>query len=379
MGAVAALSEWRQAMAEMEGTGNGNPIVAVCGPKGMGKSVFCRLLANGLLSAGWRSVLHVDLDCGQAEFTPPGIVSLRDVFHPICSPPQLSEASADPVLSQIFAGGATPKNDPDLYKFAVRRLAASCTEELRREKKPVVINTMGWVKGLGVDLLSDALREFKPSSVVSIAADSPAKSLDSEDVSFALHPRCRFVVIQGFDGRKDAADERSARWQVWCAQSARGRFDVPVRREKASYEAAARALCSCPCFCVSVNRVSVSATGGRQLGKTALLAAASGKPVGLTRGDSTGECLGLGLGRSVDFRRGVVSVVAPLSEERMKGVRELVVGDLELPLLLLRPGAGLNSPYVSHHGIQTLGTGAKAKRSRTDLMRRSHESGQSEH
>lgn len=52
----------------------GRAIAAVCGSKGTGKSTFGRLLLNSLLSV-CSEVAWLDTDCGQPEFTVPGLSS----------------------------------------------------------------------------------------------------------------------------------------------------------------------------------------------------------------------------------------------------------------------------------------------------------------
>ena len=52
----------------------GHAIAAVCGSKGTGKSTFGRLLLNSLLSV-CSEVAWLDTDCGQPEFTVPGLSS----------------------------------------------------------------------------------------------------------------------------------------------------------------------------------------------------------------------------------------------------------------------------------------------------------------
>ena len=52
----------------------GHAVAAVCGSKGTGKSTFGRLLLNSLLSV-CSEVAWLDTDCGQPEFTVPGLSS----------------------------------------------------------------------------------------------------------------------------------------------------------------------------------------------------------------------------------------------------------------------------------------------------------------
>lgn len=52
------------------------PRIFILGNRKVGKSSFCRFLANTLLNVR-REVAFMDLDCGQTEFTPPGFLSLK--------------------------------------------------------------------------------------------------------------------------------------------------------------------------------------------------------------------------------------------------------------------------------------------------------------
>ncbi|VFQ74568.1 unnamed protein product [Cuscuta campestris] len=54
------------------------PVALICGPKNCGKTTFSRHLLNVLLRR-YRKVAYLDTDVGQAEFTPPGFLSLTIV------------------------------------------------------------------------------------------------------------------------------------------------------------------------------------------------------------------------------------------------------------------------------------------------------------
>lgn len=54
----------------------GHAAAAICGSKGTGKSSFGRLLLNNLLNT-CREVAWLDTDCGQPEFTVPGLHTLH--------------------------------------------------------------------------------------------------------------------------------------------------------------------------------------------------------------------------------------------------------------------------------------------------------------
>lgn len=62
--------------------------IATFGGKGVGKSTFNRYWVNQYISHSilGKSTLYVDLDLGQPELTPPGIISVHVVNGPLFGP-----------------------------------------------------------------------------------------------------------------------------------------------------------------------------------------------------------------------------------------------------------------------------------------------------
>ncbi|EMD00318.1 hypothetical protein BAUCODRAFT_119859 [Baudoinia panamericana UAMH 10762] len=146
---------------------NGRPyrIMAV-GAKSSGKSTFNRLLCNTLLSRNSvTKVQYLDLDPGQPEFGPPGIVSLVEITAPILGPPFTHPASAQPTKYKVLrshAIAATSFKDDSAHYVA-------CVHDLLRRasnKHPLVINTCGWLSGLGASVLVELCSLLKPTNVV---------------------------------------------------------------------------------------------------------------------------------------------------------------------------------------------------------------------
>lgn len=80
------------------------PIVAVCGSKGAGKSTLARRLVNALLSRYGR-VAYLDTDCGQPEFTPPGLVSLHLLEAPLFGAPHTHMRAPEAAFFQVQGTG----------------------------------------------------------------------------------------------------------------------------------------------------------------------------------------------------------------------------------------------------------------------------------
>ncbi|CAH2319691.1 polynucleotide 5 -hydroxyl-kinase NOL9 isoform X1 [Pelobates cultripes] len=140
---------------------HGCPIILVCGPKNVGKSTFNRYLINQLLNH-IPSVGYLDCDLGQTEFTPPGCVSLMNITKPVFGPPFSHQRDAQ---KMVYFGETTCEQEMERFVESVKYVLASYKRE-----QPLIINTMGWVKGFGLLLLIDLIRLLSPSHIVQIVA-----------------------------------------------------------------------------------------------------------------------------------------------------------------------------------------------------------------
>ncbi|KAK5173101.1 Polynucleotide 5'-hydroxyl-kinase grc3 [Saxophila tyrrhenica] len=165
------------------------PRILTVGAKASGKSTFNRLLCNQLLS--WTTLpccQYLDIDPGQPEFGPPGVISLVEVSTPLLGPPfthPASTLSPDWRLIRAHAIAATSfKDDPEHYKACVLDLVQHV-----EKKWPLIINTCGWVTGLGASVLTDLAEDLDISDIVLMdPIDSVlSEALQSSSPSAALH------------------------------------------------------------------------------------------------------------------------------------------------------------------------------------------------
>ncbi|TCD61658.1 Polynucleotide 5'-hydroxyl-kinase grc3 [Steccherinum ochraceum] len=154
----------------------------VKGAKKSGKSTFARTLLNRL-STRYRYVAFLECDLGQSEFTPGGMVALNVISSPVFGPP-FSHPSV-PYQSH-YIGSTTPASSPSRYLAAIQAVIHTYNTDLQHASLtpseessdddriddfiPLVVNMMGWSKGLGADM-SDRIEDMlHPSAVFEFEA-----------------------------------------------------------------------------------------------------------------------------------------------------------------------------------------------------------------
>ncbi|KAJ7504377.1 hypothetical protein B0H11DRAFT_2350036 [Mycena galericulata] len=154
-------------------------VYLVKGHKKSGKSTFARTLLNRLLSR-YRKVAFLECDLGQSEFTPGGLVALNIIESPVFGPP-----FTHPTIPNYahYVGMATPRSSPSHYLASIQALVetyqldlqtpadADCDGDSRiSDAIPLIVNTMGWTKGLGADLTHKIEGLVQPTDIFDVEA-----------------------------------------------------------------------------------------------------------------------------------------------------------------------------------------------------------------
>ncbi|KAG0579627.1 hypothetical protein KC19_4G111200 [Ceratodon purpureus] len=141
------------------------PRCVVGGPTDHGKSSLARMLLSWAAREGWRPTF-TDLDIGQGSITIPGTVSATPVempIHPVEGVPS-NQALV------YFYGHTTPSVNVNLYKALVQELTRKLDSEPASnpdlQAAGMVINTMGWVEGVGYELLLHAIETLRADTVL---------------------------------------------------------------------------------------------------------------------------------------------------------------------------------------------------------------------
>jgi len=385
--ATALPACWRAACAELGACAarGGRLVALVCGPKAAGKSTLARLAVNCLLSRVPRVQL-LDADCGQPELTPPGLLSLALLREPLLGPPALRAAgAAAPQPAQLrFVGEESPKGDPAAYSAALRSLLAAAAAD----EAPLVVNTQGWVKGLGRELLEALCADAAPTHVLQLRGEGGGGGLPPAPFWPRPQPRPRCLQLAaaaapgGGAGARSAADARALLWAAWAHRAAAAaqpaglgaRSDAAWAQlwapggggEAAALAAAAAALCAAPPLRAPLARLRAEPPAAAARPAAAQLRSLNGALVALAAEGEAGACLGLALVRSVDGA--ALYLLTPLPLAAAAAASRLLLGRLALPAALLR-APGLCSPQLTHLALAAEGSGGGAMRSRNNLQR----------
>nr|XP_016513218.1 PREDICTED: protein CLP1 homolog isoform X3 [Nicotiana tabacum] len=141
------------------------PRVVVVGPTDSGKSTLSRMLLSWAAKQGWKPTF-VDLDIGQGSITIPGCVAATPIELPI--DPVEGIPLEMPMV--YFFGHVTPSANIDHYKVLVKELAQTLEKQFSGNAESrasgMVINTMGWIEGVGYELLLHAIDTFSATVIL---------------------------------------------------------------------------------------------------------------------------------------------------------------------------------------------------------------------
>ncbi|KAK6624823.1 hypothetical protein RUM44_011687 [Polyplax serrata] len=178
----------------------------LCGGKGVGKSTLLKYYVNKSISKG-EKVLVLDFDPGQPEFSPPGFLSAVVVDEPLLGP-NFTHMKEGIVMT--YFGDVNTTQAPNKYLECVKYVIQWCTENQESLKMKWIVNTMGFCKGLGVELMISILKLLNPKDVVQIRSCD-----DVNNYPFDLTPS----VVNKREGFGDITYENNVSYQLWTMNS----------------------------------------------------------------------------------------------------------------------------------------------------------------
>ncbi|ONK54938.1 uncharacterized protein A4U43_UnF9510, partial [Asparagus officinalis] len=141
------------------------PRVMVVGPTDSGKNSLSSMLLNWACKRSWKPTF-VDLDIGQGSISIPGCIAATPVKLPI------DAAGRTPLELPLvyFYGHTTPSTNIELYKVLLKEMAETVelqfSKNIESRAAGMVINSMGWIEGVGYELLLHAIDTFKADVIL---------------------------------------------------------------------------------------------------------------------------------------------------------------------------------------------------------------------
>ena len=322
-----------------------------------------------------------------------------------------------------YIGSTTPKSSPSNYLSAIQALIQAYREEFQAhvvdntdlddprvaDVIPLVVNTMGWTKGLGADLMSKIEDLIEPTHIVEVAAAQELGQPPS--VHTQTRHRARIYVVESMSSsdKYSPADYRHLSTMSYFHAI----FPIPSPGPRKQISAASWntwPLCSQPPYevdwAVALDKVTVTGTGSEDVVPAEILRVLNGAVVGLVECEpgtldlegtalqselhipymqgspcpapSSSTCHGLALIRSVSSLSTHLHVLTPVPPYFFSKCRVLVKGELELPMwgMLDHRGNGGDVAGIQEGKVPFLqwdkgdGVGAERRRVRRNLMRR---------
>ena len=356
------------------------PRIMGVGAKSSGKSTFNRVLCNHLHSwTPMKKCMFLDLDPGQPEFGLPGQISLVEVTAPILGPPFTHPASAGSKEFRILRSHAIAatsfKDDPEHYKACALDLVKHADT-----RYPLVVNSCGWVSGLGATVLAQLvsalaitdlvlLEPLESTLVDSMQAGSdgiafhriprrapkpssrtPAESRAMQTMAYFHH---RGSIAGGVPRWSSKSISRTRPWVVSYAGSDPGIFAIMSYGQSPNSEFLAEVLEGSVVAMVvldkhaAVSNISPTPADGEKrsveladlIDRTPAddLPYIKPNPQGITHTlfPSTSHCAGLALIRGIDTKRKRLQLVTPLPESEIAEIMDkrvvLIRGNLDAP------------------------------------------------
>eukprot|EP01104_Vermistella_antarctica_P015135 TRINITY_DN4903_c0_g1_i2.p1 TRINITY_DN4903_c0_g1~~TRINITY_DN4903_c0_g1_i2.p1 ORF type:complete len:343 (+),score=34.86 TRINITY_DN4903_c0_g1_i2:342-1370(+) len=160
------------------------PRVMVVGQTDTGKTTLCKLLIGYATREG-ETPVFVDLDVGQGSISLPGTIGALPVDRPV----DIEEGFALTAPLIYYFGHVTPSANRELFEHQVDLLGKQLDQRMETNEKArasgCVINTCGWVDGMGYELLLHSIKALKVQTVLVIDHERMCSDLQSSFASAA--------------------------------------------------------------------------------------------------------------------------------------------------------------------------------------------------
>ncbi|XP_016967699.1 polynucleotide 5'-hydroxyl-kinase NOL9 [Drosophila biarmipes] len=331
--------------------------ILIAGGKGVGKSSLLRYLINRNLGQ-FPSLLLIDLDIGQPEIFVPQTVSCTLIDGPLLGPGFLYNKQPD--LAYVV-GHTNIVLCAEQYARAVIQLIQNIKKDAKYANIPWLINTMGYNKGFGTELMALLVDRIRPTDLIQISSPVPVNNFDSflewsslsqlkpiiytaEEFRVKEIPKYTLHRLQSVAPGKDRG--------AWSLSAKDMRYSNLLARLSSCLTGNAKTLTDCQPLKVSLDSLKIAQATSESYSREELIHGMEANVVYLCNQQDEGlpQCLGIGVVRAIDYERKELFLVPAMPLQRMSLVDCLILGgELTLPQGYFRDqGQGVASsvPFV---------------------------------
>ncbi|XP_039481652.1 polynucleotide 5'-hydroxyl-kinase NOL9 [Drosophila santomea] len=312
--------------------------IIVAGGKGVGKSSLLRYLINRNLGQ-FPSVLLIDLDIGQPEIFVPQTISCTVIDEPLLGPGFLYNRQPE---HAIVVGHTNIVLCAEQYARAVIQLVQNIQNDAKYSNIPWLINTMGYNKGFGIELMALLVDRIRPTDLVQIASPIPINNFDSaldwsslSQIKPIIYSAEEFRVkdIPKYSLHKLLSAVPAKEKGTWSLSAKDMRYSNLLTRLSSCLTGNAKSLTDCQPLGVPLESLKILHPTSKDYTREELIRGMEANVVYLcNHGAGLPQCLGIGVVRAIDYDRKELFLVPAMPLQKMSQVDCLILGgELTLP------------------------------------------------
>ncbi|XP_055858664.1 uncharacterized protein LOC129921055 [Episyrphus balteatus] len=322
-----------------------NSKTLIIGGKSVGKSTLLRYLINKNLNEH-NKILLIDLDIGQPEMFVPQTLSATSITEPLLGPGYFLNKQPD---KSFLVGHISIIHSLESYIDSLRALLEFCNGNNDYKDIPWIINTMGYNKGFGDELVSVICSLLKPSNIVQFESNKEINDFDVIMTKENVKTLERNIVGEVFQSSNEFDPQHEVTLinalipknrnsnSGWAMKPRDMRLAMVLTRLSSILIGHAEWITDVKPLCASIDDLNIIKMGDDQLCKEDLVKTLIGNLVYLCRLESgkAYECFGIGIVRGVDYPLRQIYLLPTTPYCLLENVNCLVICEIPLPSSIL--------------------------------------------